>query len=217
MPLRSLGGQSEASPDVPERCALKFRRGQDDGTADTPPVSAPAGTVPYRRRLLHRPARASHRVACAACARSRRVCSIHAVSASASAPIAKAGPDTGHGPRIAASRPASGRSSSAKPSRMPASPKNLPNERSTMMLRVTSPARLDPGGAVSTKASSTTSTPPCGSSSAAVASNTSRPISRPSGLFGLVTIATSASSRPPMSRTSVTLWPASAAQRACSL
>jgi hypothetical protein len=51
-----------------------------------------------------------------------------------------------------------------KPSRNPASPKNLPNERSTISRRcgATSAARLA-SGAQSAKASSTISQPPCAS------------------------------------------------------
>ena len=62
------------------------------------------------------------------------VCAIQLRSANALAPTLSAGAETAHGPSSAAIRAASAGAASAKPSRRPARPKNLPNERSTTML-----------------------------------------------------------------------------------
>ena len=101
----------------------------------------------------------------------------------------------------------------AKPSVIPARPKNFPKERSTTTFpHATSAARLAPGGSTSMKASSTTSTPPRrrGLARAGVKLPV---VPAPSGLLGLPIMTSVASPQSSMRRTAFTLCPASIAAR----
>ena len=85
-----------------------------------------------------------------------------------------------------------------KPSRKPARPKNLPNERSTMSRgapAVPASAATLTSGATSANASSTISIPPCRLSESCSASSRARSTMRPSGLLGLTIVRQTARSR----------------------
>ena len=117
-----------------------------------------------------------------------------ALSRSAALASSCAGPLTAQGPSSSARACRIAGSAPAKPSRSPASPKNLPTERSTTRPGCPAWDAMERSGAVSPKASSTISHPPRAPSRAAQSSNCAGGTISPVGLLGLTTTITSLSS-----------------------
>ena len=117
-----------------------------------------------------------------------RAASCQTASCKASRATAREGPATAHGPRRSASCWRICADAKMKPTRIPARPKNLPSERSTIRFGAVavpaSDARLS-SGVGSMKASSTISQPPRAASSSAAASKAGRDCGCAVGLFGL--------------------------------
>ncbi len=184
----SCGRPKRNSPGLPGKCLTNMPLRPSLENVSAGPSTKRKSAVPPR---IWRPFDFSNASSLAALAASRsRVRDAQLRSASAARPIPMAGPETAQGPRRARSRAAVEGSATAKPSLMPASPWNLPKERSTTRPgRSVSPATEVSSGATSTKASSTTSSPPRVAALAAISSSVARGSRRPSGLFGLTTTA----------------------------
>ncbi len=184
------------------------------------PRLAPGGTATCRR-----PSRSSgfaeHRVEPVAPtpASEPRVFSIQAVSARAVAPMASAAPDTGHGPSAAASsrRDVRAREREAEPQTRKAEELAEGAQHDDVAApRLHREARVA-ASPTSMNASSTISRPPCWRKRSASASSASLATIRPSGLFGLTTMAIGLSaSCSDIGRLRSPRWPASRASRACS-
>ena len=135
IPPDSPAGRRAAHAAGPRNGAARRRARRAPKTDRRRPAGADSGTAWCRRMTgtPKRPNKVSSRVGARPAASPRRIPSCQPLSASARMPCSSAGPATAHGPNCASSHSTVSASATAKPSRSPARPKNLPNERSTTM------------------------------------------------------------------------------------
>ena len=123
-PRRRLGGCANRRVRMPPRASASWRAAARGAGVHRNSPQPPAGARSWRySNAASRALRCSSRARAASCQRR---------SARARAATQRDGPARVHGPRWSRSRSSQIGSASTKPTRAPASPKNLPSERSTM-------------------------------------------------------------------------------------